>query len=81
MSERWSNVNSEREEGCRAFQEGKPQLANPYPSGRMPHEDWAAGWSAAKWAARVQKSADEAEESRNRAARIIAAEQREGLST
>jgi hypothetical protein len=42
---------TDRELGRRAFIAGVELRANPFKVGTEPHESWAAGWSAEKWAA------------------------------
>jgi hypothetical protein len=45
-----------REDGRKAFAAGAILAANPHKTGTEPHEEWARGWSAAKWAANTQAS-------------------------
>jgi hypothetical protein len=42
-----------REDGRKAFAAGILLASNPHKTGTEPHEEWARGWSAAKWAAGV----------------------------
>lgn len=64
---------AEYEIGRKAFAAGKSLDDNPHKAGIEAHEEWARGWSAAKWAKRIHDNADWAEESRSRAARIYKA--------